>query len=54
MSSLEKPLVNLVREIASTVNSSEFNVTGVQEEMQLAIEHTLRAAQQVGFFFSLR
>lgn len=49
--SLERPLVTLMREIASAVNNSQFNVTGLQEQMQLAIEHTLKAAQQVGLFF---
>lgn len=50
--SLERPLVTLMREIASAVNNSQFNVTGLQEQMQLAIEHTLKAAQQVGLFLS--
>lgn len=48
--SLQRPLVTLMREIASAVNSSQFNVTGLQEKMQLAIEHTLKAAQQVRLF----
>lgn len=48
--SLQRPLVTLMREIASTVNSSQSNVTGLQEKMQLAIEHTLKAAQQVRLF----
>lgn len=52
ISSLERPLVTLMREIASAVNSSQFNVTALQEKMQLAIEHTLKAAQQVRLFFS--
>lgn len=51
--SLEGPLVTLMREIASTVNSSQFNVTGLQEKMQLAVGHTLKAAQQVRHFFHL-
>lgn len=50
--SLERPLVTLMREIASAVNNSQFNVTGLQEQMQLAIEHTLKAAQQVRLFLS--
>lgn len=53
MLSLERPLMTLMRDIASTVNSSQFNVTELQEKMQLAIEHTLNAAQQVGPFFPL-
>lgn len=48
--SLQRPLVALMREIASTVNGSQVNVTGLQEKLQLAIEHTLKAAQQVGLF----
>lgn len=51
ISSLEVPLVTLMREIASTVNSSQFNVTGLREKMQLAVELTLHAAQQVRLFF---
>lgn len=50
--SLERPLVTLMREIASAVNNSQFNVTGLQEQMQLVIEHTLKAAQQVRLFLS--
>lgn len=43
----------MMTQIASTVNSSQLNVTGLQEKMQLAIEHTLKAAQQVRLFFFL-
>lgn len=51
ISSLEVPLVTLMREIASTLKSSQFNVTGLREKMQLAVELTLHAAQQVRLFF---
>lgn len=50
--SLESALVPLMREIALTVNNSQFNFTGLQEKMQLVIEHTLKAAQQVSLLFS--
>lgn len=48
--SLEMPLLTLMREIASTINSTQFNITGLQEQMQLAIEHTLRTMHQVRLF----
>lgn len=49
--SLETPLVTLMKEIASLVNSSQFNVTGLQDKTQLAIELTLQAAQKVRLLF---
>lgn len=51
--SLETPLVTLMKEIASLVNSSQFNVTGLQDKMQLAIELTLQAAQKVRLVLSI-
>ncbi|XP_065818444.1 glucosylceramide transporter ABCA12 [Labrus bergylta] len=44
--SLQKPMVTLMKEIAQSVNSSHFNLTEVTERMQVAIEHTVQAAQQ--------
>lgn len=44
--SLQVPLLNLISEIAQTVNTSHFNFSEVSERMQLAIEHTMQAAQQ--------
>ncbi|KAM6978364.1 uncharacterized protein abca12 [Tautogolabrus adspersus] len=44
--SLQKPMVTLMKEIAHSVNSSHFNLTEVTERMQVAIEHTVQAAQQ--------
>lgn len=52
ISSLEVPLAILMREIVSTINISQINVTGLREKMQLAVELTLRAAQQVRLFFN--
>lgn len=48
---METPLVTLMKEIALSVNSSQFNVTGLQDKMQLAIELTLQAAQKVRLLF---
>lgn len=45
--SLQVPVVNLMREIAHSVNTSHFNLPEVLERMQLAIENTVQAAQQV-------
>lgn len=50
--SLQRPLVTLMREMASTANSSQVNITELQEKMQCAIEHTVKAAQQVRLFIS--
>lgn len=44
---LQMPVVNLMREIAQLVNSSHFNLPKVSERIQLAIESTVQAAQQV-------
>lgn len=49
--SLEMPLMTLMKEIASSVNSSQFNVTGLQDKMQLAIALTLQVAQKVRLLF---
>lgn len=45
--SLQMPVVILMREIAQSVNTSHFNLPEVLERMQLAIENTVQAAQQV-------
>lgn len=45
--SLQMPVVNLMREIVQSVNTSRFNLPEVLERMQLAIENTVQAAQQV-------
>ncbi|KAG7227448.1 hypothetical protein INR49_005262 [Caranx melampygus] len=44
--SLQKPLVNLMREMALSVNTSHFNMSEASEKMQSAIEGTVLAAQQ--------
>lgn len=44
---LQMPVVNLMREIAQLVNTSHFNLPKVSERIQLAIESTVQAAQQV-------
>ncbi|KAM8855240.1 uncharacterized protein abca12 [Spinachia spinachia] len=44
--SLQMPVVTLISEIAQSVNSSNLNFSEVSERMQLAIEHTVQAAQQ--------
>ncbi|XP_068429142.1 uncharacterized protein abca12 [Clinocottus analis] len=43
---LQVPVVNLISEIALSVNSSHFNFSEVSERMPLAIEHTVQAAEQ--------
>lgn len=52
--SLQKPVLNLMAEIAKIVNTTNVNLTEVMEGMQLAIKDTLQAAQQVrpSLFFS--
>lgn len=45
--SLQMPVVTLMKEIAHIVNTSHPNLREVPERMQLAIEGTVRAAQQV-------
>lgn len=45
--SLQKPVLNLMAEIAKIVNTTNVNMTEVVEGMQLAIKDTLQAAQQV-------
>ncbi len=45
--SLQMPVVTLMREIAQSVNTSHFNLSEVSERMQLAIERTVQAVQQV-------
>lgn len=52
--SLQKPVLDLMAEIAKAVNTTNVNMTEVVEGMQLAIKDTLQAAQQVRpslFFF---
>ncbi|XP_070770245.1 uncharacterized protein abca12 [Enoplosus armatus] len=44
--SLQMPVMTLMREIAQSVNTSHFNLSEFSERMQLAIEHTVEAAQQ--------
>ncbi|XP_037646004.1 ATP-binding cassette sub-family A member 12 isoform X9 [Sebastes umbrosus] len=44
--SLQTPLLTLIGEITQTVNGSHFNLSDVSEEMQHAIERTLKAAEQ--------
>lgn len=45
--SLQMPVMTLMRDIAQTVNTSHFNLSEVSTRMQLAIEHTVQAVQQV-------
>lgn len=45
--SLQMPVVNLIREIAQSLNTSHINLPELLERMQLAIENTVQAAQQV-------
>lgn len=52
--SLQKPVLNLMAEIAKIVNTTNVNMTEVVEGMPLAIKDSLLAAQQVRqslFFF---
>ncbi|XP_035859765.1 uncharacterized protein abca12 isoform X1 [Sander lucioperca] len=44
--SLQMPVVTLMREIAQSVNTSQFNLSEFLERMQLAIERTVQAAEQ--------
>ncbi|CAN9497876.1 unnamed protein product [Ophioblennius macclurei] len=44
--SLQLPLVTLIREMAQSVNGSDFDLALVSEKMQGAIENTVKAAQQ--------
>ncbi|XP_068590097.1 glucosylceramide transporter ABCA12 [Cebidichthys violaceus] len=44
--SLQTPVVTLISEIALSVNSSHFNMSEALERMDLAIEHTVQAAEQ--------
>ncbi|XP_041858132.1 ATP-binding cassette sub-family A member 12 isoform X2 [Melanotaenia boesemani] len=44
--SLQMPMVTLMRDIALSVNTSHFNLSELSEEMQHAIEHTVKAAQE--------
>lgn len=45
--SLQMPVVTLVKEIVQSLNGSHFNLSEVSERMQLAIERTVQAAEQV-------
>lgn len=45
--SLQMPVVTLISKIAQSVNSSNFNFSEISERMQLAIEGTVQAAEQV-------
>ncbi|XP_031714357.1 ATP-binding cassette sub-family A member 12 [Anarrhichthys ocellatus] len=44
--SLQMPVVTLINEITRSVNSSHFNLSEALERMELAIEHTVQAAEQ--------
>ncbi|XP_078117793.1 uncharacterized protein abca12 isoform X2 [Sander vitreus] len=44
--SLQRPVVTLMREIAQSVNTSQFNLSEFLERMQLAFAHTGQAAEQ--------
>lgn len=45
--SLQRPVMTLMVEIAKVINTTSVNLTKVEEGMQLAIEATVEAAQQV-------
>lgn len=45
--SLQIPILNLMREAAQSLNNTHYNFSEVLEKFQVAIESTVRAAQQV-------
>ncbi len=45
--SFQMAVVILMREIAQSVNASHFNLSDFSQRMQLAIENTVKAAEQV-------